>query len=681
MRIAPALLSLIAGIWCQAQVSREAGHVTALATKTTVSRGIGRNLVRTAAAKGAAISWNDVLETDRSGRVRIVLDDGSILTLGSESRLQVVKHDAAAQQTYLELKYGRIRAQIAKITRSGGSFELRTQTAVAGVIGTDFGADDSQPGMTNFVCLSGITRIYTLDKSSYVDCGPGMTVTTVSGEQLATPHAATPQQTERWRHITEPGDPLFEDTVKPAGPEQIRWHGLDVSGNWRLRPEVWGWFDGGNGNNQYAFVQSIFRLNLGQQSDHWGWHLQLAQPSLLGLPANAIAPLPQGQLGLGGTYFAANGASQNAASIFPSQAYVRFNGVGGGNNEIVIGRFSFVDGTETVPKDPTLAALKSTRIAHRLLGDFAFSVTGRSEDGVSLSFNPGKANLTFAAARPTRGVFQVDGLGEIDIAWEYGALTVPVASGKNSGELRVFGLGYQDVRAVLKTDNRPLAMRGGADELSNINLGTIGFDYLHAVNTASSGTFDFLVWAAGQSGSWGLQRDRAGAVAVESGWQPPAVAWRPWLRAGYFISSGDGNPNDNVHNTFFAVLPTPRIYARFPYFNEMNNTDAFGMLVLRPSPRITARSDVHWLWLTSGNDLWYQGGGAFQPQTFGYTGRSGLGARGLGTMADTSVDLRMSRNWALGFYYSHVWGGGVERNIYPLGSNANFGYVESTFTF
>src|SRR5581483_11058474 len=137
---------------------------------------------------------------------------------------------AASQQTYLELKYGRIRAQIAKITQSGGSFELRTQTAVAGVIGTDFGADDSQPGVTNFVCLSGITRIYSLDKTSYVDCGPGMTLTTISGEQLPAPHAATPQQTERWRHITEPGDPLFEQTIAPAGPARIRWQDVEISG-------------------------------------------------------------------------------------------------------------------------------------------------------------------------------------------------------------------------------------------------------------------------------------------------------------------------------------------------------------------------------------------------------------------------------------------------------------------
>jgi hypothetical protein len=38
------------------------------------------------------------------------------------------------------------------------------------------------------------------------------------------------------------------------------------------------------------------------------------------------------------------------------------------------------------------------------------------------------------------------------------------------------------------------------------------------------------------------------------------------------------------------------------------------------------RADLHWLQLTSKNDLWYQGGGAFDNKVFGYTGRPGNGS-------------------------------------------------------
>src|SRR6266545_5597689 len=99
---------------------------------------------------------------------------------------------------------------------------------------------------------------------------------------------------------------------------------------------------------------------------------------------------------------------------------------------------------------------------------------------------------------------------------------------------------------------------------------------------------------------------RSGAFAAETGWQPPVLrAVRPWLRGGYNYGSGDGNPNDATHGTFFQVLPTPRVYARFPFFNMMNNRDTFGELVLRPSKALTIRSSVHALALASRTDLWY----------------------------------------------------------------------------
>jgi hypothetical protein len=41
------------------------------------------------------------------------------------------------------------------------------------------------------------------------------------------------------------------------------------------------------------------------------------------------------------------------------------------------------------------------------------------------------------------------------------------------------------------------------------------------------------------------------------------------------------NPNDKTHGSFFQILPTPRPYARFPFYNMMNNEDFYGTVVLR----------------------------------------------------------------------------------------------------
>ncbi len=168
------------------------------------------------------------------------------------------------------------------------------------------------------------------------------------------------------------------------------------------------------------------------------------------------------------------------------------------------------------------------------------------------------------------------------------------------------------------------------------------------------GSSDALGWGAVQTGRWGTQTQFAWALDFEGGFQPailPRV--KPWIRAGYTIGSGDGNPNDNRHETFFQILPTPRPYARFPFFNMMNTEDAFGSLLLRPHAKVTISSEFHSLRLTNPNDLWYSGGGAFQPVDVRlYESRSTSGRRSLGNLYDTSVEYRANRHM---IYLPRIW--------------------------
>ena len=462
----------------------------------------------------------------------------------------------------------------------------------------------------------------------------------------------------------------------PASPVKIG--DLTVSGSLRTRIESWDWFTG-NANNQYTYPGSILRLSLSESRKGFDWQIELALPFLLGLPADAIAAGSQGQLGFGATYFAANGRNTNAAMLFAKQGFLRFNELGGVKGQsLKLGRMEFIDGTEVAPKDSTLASLKRERIAHRLIGNFGFSDVGRSFDGAQYSLTRSKLNLTLLAARPTRGVFQVDGWGELKANVFYGALTGQLPGKTASAEWRIFGLGYSDYRdGVVKTDNRPPAARTA--DTDHINIGTYGGHYLQTVQSPL-GAFDLLAWGALQNGSWGRLAHRAGALAAEAGWQPAALrAFRPWLRGGLDYGSGDGNPNDNTHGTFFQVLPTPRVYTRFPFFNMMNNRDAFGELILRPSKTLTIRGDVHSLALANRNDLWYSGGGIFQPWTFGYTGRPSNGQSGLATLFDGSADYNLNAHASIGLYYGHAAGKLVVQSIYPNGRNANLGYLELTF--
>ena len=47
------------------------------------------------------------------------------------------------------------------------------------------------------------------------------------------------------------------------------------------------------------------------------------------------------------------------------------------------------------------------------------------------------------------------------------------------------------------------------------------------------------------------QTHRAFSVAVEAGHEWSAAPWRPWLRAGFLRASGDDDPADDRHGTFF----------------------------------------------------------------------------------------------------------------------------------
>lgn len=453
---------------------------------------------------------------------------------------------------------------------------------------------------------------------------------------------------------------------------------LDISVNWRARVEGWDWFEGPSGNNNYAFGHSLLRVTIGQELDRFDWQVEAAQDTILGLPTNAVVAAPQGQLGLGGTYYAANGNNENNANVFVKQGFVRFKNIASAN--VKIGRFEYFDGLEVKPSDPSLATLVQSRIAHRLISNFGFSAVQRSFDGAQVSWDSGGNNLTFLAARPTRGVFQVDGNGELDIDLYYGAFTRSVNTQRTAGELRVFSLGYIDHRTtVLKTDNRPQAAR--LADTNKIEIATFGADYAEVLNTATAGKFDALGWGAFQTGSWGDLNQRAGAFVGEVGWQPPADFLHPWLSAGYSYGSGDGNPGDSHHGTFFQVLTTPRLYARFPFYNMMNNEDAYGTLDLHPNSKLTLRSEVHSLRLANAADLWYLGGGAFQRKTFGYTGRPSNGERSLANVWDLSADYKFTRTFSTTLYYGHAWGKSVVASIYPNDPNGQLVYLETNVHF
>jgi hypothetical protein len=192
--------------WAQASGSaQQAGNISALLPVARIVRGPAPQPTISVAKTGDAVIWNDLLRTEKGGRARVTLLDQSVLSVGSQSELRIVKHDPRSQQTALELNYGRVRAEVTPVTRGGGQFQIKTPTAVAGVIGTDFGMTSGLDS-TEFVCLSGAVTISSGDPNvpGAVTCHAGETVTVMKGKPPSQPRPATAAQMNAIIQDTEP---------------------------------------------------------------------------------------------------------------------------------------------------------------------------------------------------------------------------------------------------------------------------------------------------------------------------------------------------------------------------------------------------------------------------------------------------------------------------------------------
>jgi hypothetical protein len=154
---------------------------------------IGRSGEWTAAVIGAPIEQGDQLRTGKRGRIKVVFQDDSVLSV-SEQSLVVVNDqvfDPAAGQTrsYFDLVRGKLNSIVSDYyARPGTSYEVKTATAVAGVRGTEFSVSyDPDDAVTEVLGFSGQVQVHSLLDPS----GPGVIITanestTVAKGQLPT---------------------------------------------------------------------------------------------------------------------------------------------------------------------------------------------------------------------------------------------------------------------------------------------------------------------------------------------------------------------------------------------------------------------------------------------------------------------------------------------------------------
>jgi hypothetical protein len=440
--------------------------------------------------------------------------------------------------------------------------------------------------------------------------------------------------------------------LRPSLSWQHGAHRVDLGLSLRSRVEVWSAYV----DHSDAYAGTRARAKLGYRyGERFAFTAELQQLYLDGMTEHGTGALA--------LYRNANDGRDRAFGTDLRQLQAELRPLAGA--WLRVGRQDVKLGTEVAYPEPDWKYLKSARLGERLVGTVGWSHAERAFDGVAAGWDLGGHLLHGFGAQPTTGVFAVDDAYEP--LWELRtggvSWTVKRDTWLPHTELGVFALVHDDER---DPDDGGLA--GGDVEVTTFGAHALG------VFPLGPGALDVLLWVAGQAGDYAGQDQRAAAGIVEAGYQLRALPWTPWLRAGVNVASGDGDPGDGDHETFFNGLPTNHLYYGFAdQLAFQNLLNPFLQLRLAPHPMLTLNAFVHWFQLVTRDDARYSGTGAFDRKGFGFTANPSSGQRDVGIEYDLVATVTPHRVVTVEAGFSWLDGGDVFRNAESR--DVAFGYL------
>ena len=459
-------------------------------------------------------------------------------------------------------------------------------------------------------------------------------------------------------------------------------HGQTVTASLEnvTRVESWSFFDPRPttsltrpGNPDYTFPATRVRFGVDVDTGRVALAGAFNYVRTENLPPDAIGPLA---LGSGGFYYAAAQATYSYQLYLSDLSLTAF--FANRTRSLRVGRMQFGSGVEVGAGNERINAVKRLRLDGRLIGVFEWSMFQRRFDGVRVDAWGRGWQAAGVAMMPTQGAYEESAnltMTRLQVAG--GALALGPERALPNSELQAFAYLYRDRRAVTTRPDNTGQPAASAD----VTVASIGGSHVGAFSTPA-GDVDTLVWGVGQFGRWYGQGHRAWSMAVEAGHRWKAVRWTPWLRAGALVASGDDDPEDERHGTFFPMLPSGRSYALSTVYATMNLRDVFAQALVESGTRWRARVDLHRLDLGSRADRWYHGSGATAREGvfFGFSGRPSGDATSLGTILEGTLDVRLMKYWSMNGYIGRMWGGDVVRTLFR-GDRLTFWYIENAIGF
>jgi VCBS repeat-containing protein len=165
-------LMLLLLIFCSSMLYASIGTITSLEGKATIKRG-EESLI---ALLGNEIEKKDIISTQENSKVKITLNDNTIISIGKESTLNIEEYvydtttpsDSKTELNFVKGAFHTITGQIGKINPS--KFKLKTKSASIGIRGTEIYGDE-----TSVACTKGIIEVtsfgvtYIIPSGNFID--------------------------------------------------------------------------------------------------------------------------------------------------------------------------------------------------------------------------------------------------------------------------------------------------------------------------------------------------------------------------------------------------------------------------------------------------------------------------------------------------------------------------------
>lgn len=215
------------------------GRIIAVEGKPLVERSSGG---RVELQRDDPVYIGDVVRTG-SGRCKILFEDNSIMTLGTQTELKISEFlfDSQKQErsSMFDLITGKVKTLVGKLFSSATDFKVRTPSAVAGVRGTFFRIDASDK--TDVTVFDGEVEVS--DKSgNALRLTPGTRLSVSGSGFLGGIQQLSPQQLSRLQHEL---DVRLEDSLNNQADRQIRRRDLTRRAVESLEPLPTGKDEGG----------------------------------------------------------------------------------------------------------------------------------------------------------------------------------------------------------------------------------------------------------------------------------------------------------------------------------------------------------------------------------------------------------------------------------------------------